>query len=69
MRFENNVIDQTSDSDMLEFFKVSTVEELHPLLDHLQKSHVVYSWRRWSDGDYFIIFEPFNPRLEPGWQG
>ncbi|MEN6560953.1 MAG: hypothetical protein ABFD52_09280 [Acidobacteriota bacterium] len=63
------MIDETSDSEMLEFFNVATVDELHRLLDHLQKSHVVYSWRRWTDGDYLIIFEPFNPRLEPGWQG
>jgi len=69
MRFESNVIDQTSGSEMLEFFEVSTVEELHRLLDHLQKSRVIYSWRRFSDGDYFVIFEPFNYRLEPGWQG
>lgn len=58
-----------SEGEMLEFFEVGTAEELHHLLDYLMSSHVIYLWWIQPDGGYYIILEPFNSMLEPGWQG
>ena len=68
MILRDDLID-ASEAEALEFFEVGTLEELHGLLDCLMRSHVVYLWWKEHDGGYYIILEPYNPFLEPGWQG
>ena len=62
------LIYDTPESEILNFFDVSTVTEFHLLLDHLMNSDVIYLWDVGIEGDCFIIFEPSNSMLEPGWR-